>query len=157
MTQASDDPFEGVPIISRYTDADAREDGVLVAINKKDRLTRTVFEFLAAHTPLGSKPPNRWPVDLRGWFGAIGTEAERDTKAVALAAGLIGSHERTARRIYRENIGGGIWTGWAAVKDGVLVAFQEADATGLNPAETVKLWLLPNELGGLTLMFPDDY
>lgn len=152
------DPFEGAPIIFSYTDADAQEDGLLVAIDRKNRVTRAVFDFLTEAAPHGAKPPDRWPVDLFGWFRAKdNTEEGRMAKAVALAKGLIGSHEPQARKVYDENIGGGIWTAYAPLLKGELVALvPEADA---KPHEMMgkKLWLIPNELAGVTLMFPEDY
>ena len=138
----SKDPDESLfgPVIYSYTDDDAVSDGVLVALDKRDRVTRPVFDWLADNTPLGAKPPDGWPVEMLGWFGAIGTEAERGAKAAALAKGLIGLHGRKAREIYEKNIGGGIW---------------KADLAPSGAPRT--LWLLPNELGGMTLMFPEDY
>ena len=157
--------------ISIYTDNDAVEDGCLVAINAKDRVSRACWEWLAQSTPLGSKPPDCWPVELMGWFQAgnisqpealkriakHGTEAQakferevRDKKAKALASGLIGTHGTIARRVYENNEGGGIWAGWAVVRDGTLLAFNESSGSQ-------KLWLIPNEQNGLTLMFPEDY
>lgn len=157
--------------ISVYTDRDAVEDGVLVSVNERDRVSRACWEWLAQSTPLGSKPPNCWPVEMMGWFRAgdisptealkriakHGKEAQakferevRDKKALALAIGLIGTHGPIARRIYENNEGGGIWAGWAVVQQGTIVGFNENSGSQ-------RLWLIPNEQGGLTLMFPEDY
>ena len=119
------DDFWGQPI-STYTDRDAIEDGILVPVNRTDRVTRPAFEFLAEHTPLGAKPPANWPVEVMNWFkplrvtqeqalqmivehGKDGAQAKleqmnRDRKALALAKGLIGrdgsfrSRSATARK-----------------------------------------------------------
>ena len=138
--------------ISVYTDDQAVDDGTLVAINRKDRVTRPVFEYLAQATPEGAQPPSCWPVEMMGWFRA----KTKDDKAIALAVGLIGGHGQIARRIYEHNTGGGIWTAWAVAKDGVLVQLSEIEPK-LTGYEIRKLWLLPNGEGGMTLMFPEDY
>jgi len=173
--QNSNDHFEWGEPISTYSDADAIEDGVLVPITAKDRATRSVFDFLASHTPMGSQPPANWPV-MRGWFRAeairreqalklipeLGkdgaqakfTEMIRERKALAMAKGLIGREERTARRIYENNEGGGIHKLYAAVVVGEILGLLPKPGLG---ADDKTLWLIPNELGGITLMFPEDY
>jgi len=145
-------------VISRYTDEQAVDDGVLVKVGPRDRVTRAVWDFFVQHTPLGPQPPPTWPVDLRRWFGGQGTEAERDTKAAALAVGILAAHGAAARRVYEQNSGGGIWKCRAVVRDGVL-ARLEVDAEQARPAGAggTTLWLMPNELGGLTVLFPEDY
>ncbi len=158
------------PIYS-YTAQQAVEDGVLVAVSAKDLVTRACWDWLASTTPLDSQPPASWPVEMMGWFRAgsisqaealkriakYGQEAQakfeqevRDNKAKALAVGLIGTHGPIARRVYENNDGGGIWCGWAVVRDGKLLAFSETSGSQ-------KLWMIPNEQGGITLMFPEDY
>jgi len=168
-------------VISRYSDQNAVEDGILVAIGPKDRVTRTVWEYLAEKAPSGSKPPNCWPVEMMGWFQAekisrqdahnLLTEygAERgqeklnqiiaDRKALALSKGLIGEHSRAAVRVYEENTDGGIYKLYPHIgEDG---KFSELAVTTLTNGEGKPindvLWLLPNECGGVTLMFPEDY
>jgi hypothetical protein len=182
------DDFWGEPI-STYSDAEAVDDGVLVPITKKDRCTRPVFSFLAENTPMGAQPPDRWPVEMMGWFraeamkreealkliaefGKNGAQAKfleiiRDRKALALAKGLIGSEELTARRIYENNEGGGIHKVFVATgATGEIVGISPIeiprdDAGNLgwkpNGSPTTTLWLLPNELGGITLLLPEDY
>lgn len=149
-------PFEAMEVISVYGDGQAVEDGMLVAIGAKDRVTRACFEWLAAKAPSGSRPPSRWPVEMMGWFKG----KTRDAKAAALAGGLIGTHGRRAREVYEQNLGGGIFVTYALVGHGELLSLEapllepsakESDELGR------RLWLIPNELGGLTLMFPEDY
>jgi hypothetical protein len=164
--------FKPEDVISVYSDKNAVEDGALVAINRRDRVTRPVWSYLWKHTPMTSQPPNRWPVDMMGWFraGAIkkdealkliakhGAEAQkkyeeeiRDKKAAALAGGIISTHSQQARRVYEGNIGGGIYCLWAVTTSGVLSELSATETFG------DKLWLIPNENGGVTLMFPEDY
>ena len=145
-------------VIHSYTDEQAVDDGVLVKVGPRDRVTRAVWDFFVQHAPLGLMAPQHWPVDLGRWVGALGTEQERDTKAAALALGIMMIHAAAARRVYEQNIGGGIWKCRAVVRNGVL-ARLEVDAEHARPpgAEGTTLWLMPNELGGLTLLFPEDY
>ncbi len=161
--------------ISVYTDANACEDGVLVSISQKDRVTRNVWEWLAENTPMTSRPPNNWPVEMMGWFRAgsitqkdamkmiakYGLDAQskyekqiRDKKAAALSIGLIGRDAKMAKRVYDENIGGGIHKVFAHVENGTITEITEKESAGTGD---VTLWMLPNENGGTTLMFPEDY
>jgi hypothetical protein len=166
--------FKPEDVISSYTSQQAAEDGIFVPVTPKDAVTRTVFTFFGQQAPGSSKPPNRWPVDMMGWFRAEaftkkeaaelivkhGTDAQakseeivRDRKAVALARGIIGTHAAAAKRKYVE---GGIYKLWAQSVDGKLnsLTVNEADAFDTRR----ELWLLPNdETGGVTLMFPEDY
>jgi len=157
-------PFDGADVISTYTDGQAVEDGILVAIGHKDRVSRALWEYLVEHAPLDSRPPNRWPVDMLGWFqaGKMGKDEARnklvaDRKALALSKGLISTHASQAKRVYEENIGGGIYKLFSLESlDGKRIAGLLAEA----PQEEYKysvLWLIPNENGGTTAMFPEDY
>ncbi|HVA17029.1 MAG TPA: hypothetical protein VMV59_04870 [Candidatus Dormibacteraeota bacterium] len=166
--------FTDADVVSVYTDAQAVDDGLLVAINRADRVTRTVWSELTVRAPKDSQPPNCWPVDLMGWFQAakiskieaarliakhgLDAQAEfdkavRERKALALAKGILSTHARQAKRVYDENIDGGIYKLFAVLKvDG---SFESLSAT---PSESsLTLWILPNENGGSTLMFPEDY
>lgn len=166
--------FEETDVVSTYTDAQAVDDGVLVAINRADRVTRSVWHALTERAPKDSQPPNRWPVDMMGWFQAAkiskveaqkliakhGLDAQKEfekaiceRKALALAKGIISTHASQAKRTYDENLDGGIYKLFAALKtDG---SFDHLSAAAIEPSLT--LWLLPNENGGTTLMFPEDY
>lgn len=68
---------------------------------------------------------------------------------MALATGVIAREGSTARRVYDENINGGIHKVHAICQNEVLAELGYAGGT--------VLWILPNENGGLTLMFPEDY
>ncbi len=160
-------------LISTYTDAQACDDGVLIALNAKDRVTRTVWEWLTEKAPKTSQPPNRWPVDMMGWFKAAsiskpeaqkliakhGQDAQKlferivaDRKAAALCRGLIGRDRSQAERVYRNNTDGGILKAHAIEKDGQIESLTE-----ISSLVNTTLWLVPNENGGITLMFPEDY
>jgi hypothetical protein len=175
--------FTEKDVISRYSDNDAVDDGVLVAIGARDRVTRTVWEALAERAPAGSKPPNRWPVDMMGWFQAenikkpealaliakYGAEEGQkklnqiiaDRKALALSKGIVSTHGRQAVKVYEENTDGGIYKLYATV--GESGKFESLETVTLTNGEGTScnllppFWLLPNENGGITLMFPEDY
>lgn len=171
MNDQNEPLFKPEDVISVYSDSDAVEDGGLVALNSKDRVSRAAFEFLAKHTPMISKPPSNWPVDLMGWFQSekmskpealkliakhgkdgVGLAFEniiRDRRAKALASGLLARDGATARRMYEENTDGGIYSIFAKVENDVI--------TELSLTSGEKLWILPNENDGLTLMLPSDY
>ena len=85
-----DNPYGEV--ISTYTDGDALEDGFLVPLNKRDRVTRALFDWLCSALPEGPKPPSNWPVEIMRWFG----DKSPEMRAAALAGGLIGTFGRRA-------------------------------------------------------------
>jgi hypothetical protein len=107
MAQESEDV-----IISRYTDAQAVEDGVLVAWDdlQVNRVTRAVFDHFTQ--PMGSSPETGVLTDCTPLRRVIQTMLE-----------------------------------------------VEADEGGwrVGVYEGKDLWLVPNEVSGLTLMFPEDY
>jgi hypothetical protein len=115
-------------VVFRYTDAQAVEDGVLVKTGKTDRVTRPVFEWFAECASVSPE---------------MG-QAERDSWADVQSSALISKYGDRARKVYDENIGGGI------LKIRMCREFGSSSS-----ART--LWLMPNENGGLTLMFPEDY
>lgn len=135
------------PMISTYTDAQAVEDGTLVAVTRKDRVTRAVWNWLIESLPESPKPPDCWPVEMMGWFRA----KSADDRALAAARGLIGMHGTRAHEVYEKNLDGGIFTLVATERDGKIDSLL---AFGVEPAKT--LWLLPNENDGVTLLFPED-
>jgi len=176
-----ENPFHGFEVVSTYTDRQAIEDGILVAISEKDRVSRAVWEYLSSHCPKGAQPPNRWPVDLMGWFRAekiskvealeliakFGREESQkkfeemvgDRKALAMSSALIRTHDRQARRIYDENLDGGIYKLYSMeTPDGRRILSLAASAAEAEVEGSYKvLWLIPNENGGITLLFPEDY
>ena len=126
------DPFDDLEPISTYGDAQAVDDGALVAVSERDRVTCNAFGWMQDNIGNSDTPPNRWPVNLFPWCRA----KDAGARAVAAAQGLIGEEANTARRIYEGNIGGGIHT------------WEHSGKT---------FWLIPNEVGGVTLMVPEDY
>jgi len=169
-------PYDRFEVISTYTDWQAVEDGLLVAVSLKDRISRAVWEKLCEHAPKDSQPPNCWPVDLMGWFTASKIKKEdalkliaqhgaeegqrkfermiADRKTLALAKGILSTHSQQAKRVYDENIGGGIFNLWATLSSQNIFNGLELTDRGVV---SLRLWLIPNELGGMTLMFPEDY
>jgi hypothetical protein len=161
--------FENAEIISSYTDGEAVADGILVAVTKQDRVTRSVWSWMTAKTP--ADPPNCWPVDLMGWistptkkqalallakYGADDGQKRlnqmiRD-KALAMSRGLLGTHAGAARRTYEQNTDGGIYKLFAVEQNGVIAGLESKPTPG-----AVVLWIMPNENQGVTLMFPEDY
>jgi hypothetical protein len=167
--------FKPEDVIYTYTDGQAVEDGVLVAINPRDRVTRTVWEYFVEKAPKGSEPPNRWPVSMMDWFTASKiskTDAAKmiaefgkdqaqekfsrmiaDRKALALSKGIISTHASQAKRVYDENTDGGIYKLYGHL-DPAGILFQ----LGTEPHGVFcTLWLMPNENNGTTLMFSEDY
>ena len=143
-------------------------------VTPKDAVTRSVWEYLTAKAPKDSRPPCEWPVEMMGWFraeaikredalkliaehGKDGAQAKfreiiADRKALALASGLIGRDSSTAKRVYENNEDGGIHKIFVADNDNEIIGLLRQEMPGIT-----TLWLIPNELGGVTLMFPEDY
>ena len=121
----NENPFEGFEVVSRYTDEQAVDDGVLVSLSLKDRVTRAVWEFFCSIAPVDEKTQSEYIVN-----------AARDSFARTESAHYLNLHGARAREVYEKNIGGGIFK--------------------LDYSNHI-MWIIPNELGGLTLMFPEDY
>ena len=154
-------------VISRYSDENALEDGVLVAVSKRDRVTVGVFAFLGEAAPENDgPPPSRWSVPLLEWCRA----KTADTKAAALANGFIEAHRGHAQRA---DEAGDFLVAYLITTNGKLSGFaldetnrklgRPRNTPREDPPESPagdpwrKVWLVPNELHGLTLMFPDEY
>jgi hypothetical protein len=99
-------------IIDSYTDAQALEDGVLVAWNalQVNRVTRAVFDHFTH--PVGSSPITGMVIDITPMRNVIHT---------------------------------------------MLAVEADADGWRVGAYQGKPLWLVPNEVNGLTLMFPEDY
>ena len=105
------DDFFGEPI-STYTDQQALQDGVLVAVpgdGGVNRVTRAVFDHFTE--ALGTSP-------ITGPVANIGPLMD------AIRA---------------------------------MLAIEPDDGWRTGDYQGKRLWLIPNEVGGLTLMFPGDY
>jgi hypothetical protein len=100
-------------IIDSYTDAQALEDGVLVAWDTPpvNRVTRSVFDHFTH--PMGNSPLSR----------------------------VVLLDITTLRRVVHT----------------MLAVEADADGWRVGAYEGMLLWLVPNEVSGLTLMFPEDY
>jgi hypothetical protein len=103
---------ESERIIFEYTDAEAIEDGVLVAVScgAVNRVTRAVFDHFARS--MGNSPESGVVFDI---------------------------------------------TPLTATIRAVLEVTPDEDGWRKSTYEGKELWLVPNEVRGLTLMFPDDY
>ena len=99
--------------ISVYTDAQALDDGFLVAVpgeGSVNRATRAVFDHFAS--PIGASQ-------------AVGSVMNITPLMEAIRA--------------------------------MLKIVPDKDGWRTGEFQGVTLWLIPNEVGGLTLMFPEDY
>jgi len=138
--------------ISVYTDDEAVDDGTLVAINSKDRVTRPVWDWLISTMDMKNpKPPSGWPVNLFGYFGA----KTKDERVKAMCEGIIDVNRKQAQRVYDENIAGGIFSLWINHEGGYggrPISVDNKESEGGQ----MRLWFVPNG-NGLTLMFPEDY
>ena len=148
----TDDLFGDAEIISSYTDADAINDGQIIAVNDRDRMTNGVFAFLSrAAADLEARPPSCWPVPMLDWFRA----KNPDTKAVALAHGFITENRKAADVPPPADF----FTAYFVTNaDGQLTGYLKAVGDGVEGANHKRVWLVPNdETRGLTLMFPSEY
>jgi hypothetical protein len=109
MTTLNDpsSPWHGAEIIHSYSDADALDDGVLVALPFGGLGARATAAVVADHAP------------------KIGGVLQDFTKIRAL---------------------------WDQLK-----AVAPDDGWHVAVIEGQTFWLIPNEVGGLTLMYPEDY
>lgn len=138
-----DHPFTGAEIISEYSDRQAVEDGILVAVANTDRVTRTVWEKLLRWAADKRGPANYWTVIL---FDAISKDPDR--RAAGWARGLM-TESVDRRRCQADEI----IQLWFDENEWKL--YRVAPARHDNP-HRVELWLRGNELGGVTLMTPED-
>jgi hypothetical protein len=99
-------------VISTYTDAQALDDGVLVAWDDRqvNRVTRAVFDHFTQ--PMGSSPLTGVVTDIT-----------------------------PLRRVIQT----------------MLAVEADTDGWRVGVYNNKQLWVIPNEVNGLTLMFPEDY
>jgi type I site-specific restriction-modification system R (restriction) subunit len=138
-------------VISSYTDAEAVDDGVLVSINQRDRVTSAVWGWLNSTVDMkNAKPPSCWPVDMMEWF----TAKKADERVHAMTSAIIDEKRKQATRVYEENTEGGIFQLWAKIgANEKPLSLEDTEPQGACK----RLWILPNENDGVTLMFPEDY
>jgi len=131
--------------ISVYSDAEACEDGVLVALSQRDRCTRALFEDLVKYLP--DSPPNRWPVDLFGYLAA----AAKNDPGLRAAAACKGLFVR-----YGSRLSDGPAPLWM-IRSGSESPITDLVETHPDDNSGVEIWITINELGGLTVMYPSDW
>lgn len=123
-------------IISSYTDEDAVNDGMLWPVAPLDRLTDN----------LGRKLQNAQGYDL----------TMQDV--LAGARHWIKTWGAQARRIYDMNLDGGIWVGTLHFNEqGRWTRLEPNTRQTQDTSIASRVWMIPNELGGMTLMLPEDY
>jgi hypothetical protein len=129
--------------IVAYTDQQAIADGDLVALDAVDRVSRAVWDFLTSHITSRTVPHN-WPMSNE----QAAKYPYSLAKAKLLCVGLIDKY-REAAKILHDND-----SQWFAAID-----HTNDQILGLRPGVggLSNLWLTPNELGGMTLMFPSGY
>lgn len=151
-------------VISQYTDHEALEDGALVAVTDRDRCTCALFEDMAELLP-SDQPPQCWPIDLMTWCNG---KQDGPTRAMSACKGLIGRESHAVRRAdgdpvrffysvrnYEETKRG---RPISVPHISNLIELRNGDTVAADETNGAKvLWLLPNELGGVTMMYPSDY
>ena len=123
-------------VIYSYGDEQAVEDGVLVAVSKIDRVTIAAWVWLEAQIAAdhGGEVP--------------------DDEPRATATAWIAEHGKRAAEVWNENIDGGVFQLRTGYEGNTWRSFHATDEA---EADITHLWLIPNEVGGMTLMFPSDY
>lgn len=125
-------PWEGFEVISEYSDAQAVDDGVLVDIGNA-RLDPTSTRIVRnARATVGIF--SRFAELSRRDYSEMDDDGHREN--ALLSCRLL--FRSIMRRPADED-------GWRKTE-----ARQDGESIG-------EVWLIPNELGGLTLMLPEDY
>lgn len=130
-------------IVYAYTDENAVQDGVLVPLSDTNRVTSAVFVHLQ-DTATSKEVPRNWPLVGHAQAMYPYTQHKPEWRAYALAQALAEHYGVKAKEVWDAG------EVWAAALDGDLKL-----RPGSKDGE-YTLWLLPNELGGVTLMFPED-
>ena len=124
-------------VIYSYGDDQAVEDGVLVRLTPVDRVTIAAWVWLEAQ------------------LAAHHGDEVPDDEPRATAAAWIAEHSTEARRVWDKNIGGGVYQLRTGYEGNTWRSFHTTDEA--EDVDITRLWLIPNEVGGMTLMFPSDY
>lgn len=130
-------------VVSHVMDTDVVEE--LVPLGPVDKVTSTVWNFISARATSRNAPHN-WPVADAAHYPYFKTPLLR---TVALITGLVDKYRHHAMEIYERD--GTVW--YAALDHG------NSDILGIRPGcrGVSTLWLIPNEQGGVTLTFPEDW
>lgn len=128
-----------------YGDAEACDDGVLVAITQRDRCTRALFEDLVRYLPEGL--PDRWPVDLFGYLAAA-AKNQPGLRAEAAIKGLCARYSRQ-----RPDQPAPFWM----IRKDSESPITKLSETRPDDGSGVEIWIVTNELNGLTVMYPSDW
>lgn len=123
-------PFDGFAVISTYTDAQGIEDGMLIDLSGGRLVSDNPAERHGARVTASVFGLFRAMAERKGETGDDADETAR------IACALL------FRAILRKPADDGGWR--------ITEASQDGETIG-----TVRL--IPNELGGLTLMLPEDY
>lgn len=132
-------------VISTYTDQEAVNDGVLVSLGSKDRVTSTVYHFLLAR--VSKRVPLQWPLEPHA-KSAYEVISDPDMRVLMLCTALVRHYGPIAKKVYDD---GNLWHAYLDASGSDINAIRPGTKEGL------QLWIMPNELGGLTIMFPEDY
>ena len=145
--------FNPADVISTYSDAEAVDDGMIVALTPIDRVTHAVFCALEEGDRGDAEGPGmNLPVPLMSFIAAKNAKE----RAVCYAVGLIDSWRGMAERADQATERS-IYSGHLCFNaDGMLVSFTEGPRDP-GAGDTRKVWFVVNELGGVTLMYPSDY
>lgn len=131
--------------IYSYTDKDAVADGVLIPLTDRCRVTRAVFDFIESR--VSKRVPLQWPLgpNAAAMFPLVD---KPEWRTRALLNGLLEHYASAAIKIYDD---GSIWHAYLDATGSDINAIRPGSREGQ------QLWIMPNELGGLTIMFPEDY
>ena len=124
------DPWQGFEVISTYTDADALEDGQIIDLSGGRLVSDRVDERRGARVTLGLFSVFHAMAERKGETGKDADETARIACALMFRAMLRKPADPD---------------GWRTSE-----ARQDGESIG-------QVWLIPNEVGGLTLMRPEDY
>jgi len=129
-----------------YGDGQAVEDGVLARITIKDRATAAVWRMVQS---------------------AVEERPTDHGNTLAIIQSWIDANQERAHSVWDNNIDGGVLklrkvpSTLEVEQTEMRLGYTEKDfrviPVPVGEARKDDMWLIPNELGGVTLMFPSDY
>lgn len=133
-------------VVFQYTDTEAVQDGVLVPLTSRDRVSQALWDFIEARVS-PNRVPLRWPMlsGVEAMYPLVKTEEWRSR---ALLQSLTIAYHDAAHSVYDN---GGVWHAKLEVTN------SSIESISPGSKEDIQIWIMPNELGGLTVMFPSDY